>query len=140
MLERTLWKSIDQVGDLGGWNCLAQFKFNTVLSQMIEEPETFTEQHRHQLNVQFVDCSCANQRLSDFPAHHGDILVLGRSPSLLDGAHQTIGNEGEGAVRCGQHVLVAMRDDKSRYRVGSLLTPYAEADVEKALEVVGKIG
>ena len=65
---------------------------------MVEEPDSLSQQDRHQLDVQFVDEASVQALLGDVRAGHTNGLVARDRLGLRDRPFNAIGDEGEGGV------------------------------------------
>ncbi len=85
-----------EVSGAGGLDDLGSFQLDLVDAVMLEQPDTVTQQHGHQVDPHLVDESGFHELLSGIrPAHHKDIPVIRGGSRLIGGAFDAFRDEGE---------------------------------------------
>ena len=78
---------------------LYSFQMELWVASLIEETQTCAQEHRHDVNVEFVSQPGSQALLCDVGGtNHGHIFVARSRFSLPDGAFYTIRHEGESQV------------------------------------------
>ena len=83
------------MGDVTGFDHLGAFQLTRLKAELLEQADALSEQHRHHIDLDFVQYAQANALLRDVRPTDADVLVPGDFFRLGDGALDAVGDEGE---------------------------------------------
>src|SRR5207248_1233891 len=89
------------------------FQLDGRRAQVVEQADTATEQHGHQVHLYFVKQPGLDALLHDIRAGYGDVLVPRGLLRLTNGALNAVRDEGEGRSFPGPFLGDGMGNDKT---------------------------